>query len=250
MNGNQISSELIKLTGIQVNFCSKISKMKSTWEKIANEGTFDSSLENELNKENTKFIEIEKDVNKSLLPFQNAQEFLSWSLAQFKSTNQTESSMEYPENGYDDIVLEEYLKNGTVVIFNLDKWINSASEVDSDLEKRRILAFKEFCLINNTPFQRIFVITAQAKSIGNDRFVTFRQKVSYTDDIVLKNQFFNIKNQLKPIAPLFESLQSFQFIMSYINDAYIQSTLQHYYQSFNNIDSVETRMQAIALIFE
>ena len=60
MNGNQISSELIKLTGVQVNFCSKISKMKSTWEKIANEGTFDFSLENELNKENTKFIEIEK----------------------------------------------------------------------------------------------------------------------------------------------------------------------------------------------
>ena len=34
-------------------------------------------LEFTKSKENTKFIEIEKDVNKSLLPFQNAREFLS-----------------------------------------------------------------------------------------------------------------------------------------------------------------------------
>ena len=248
MNGNQISSQLSKLTDLQINFCSRISKMKSTWEKIANEGTFDAALENELHKENKILNELEENVNQSLAPFQSAQEFLSWSLAQLKSTNQSDFSMEYPENGFDDIVLEEYLKTGSVIIFNLEKWINSASQVDSDLEKRRILAFKDFSFNNNAPFRRIFIITAQQKSIGSDRFVTFRQKVSYTDDIVLKNQFLNIKNQLKPIAPLFESLQSFRFVMSYINDAFIQATLQHYYQTFNNIGVVETRMQAIVKI--
>lgn len=239
--------------------CSKIDSMKATWIKIANSGNFDETLENQLAEENKDFHDLEKDVNSILSPFEKAQEFLSWTFNQMNDIIGDEDIQDYPESEFDDIVLEEYLTSGAIIIINLNKWIGQHQMVDSDLEKRRILAFKDYCRRKNVIdkqfiYRRFFLVDKQANSIANDGFVTFREKTTSDDNncdsdcLDLKRGWFNIKNDLKPIAPLFEGLNSFRFIMDHINDADIRSTLQSYYQSFENIGVIDQRLKAIGKV--
>jgi len=55
--------------------------MKGTWADIANNGTFDTKLEAELDKENESFITLETEVNDKLTLYLQAHEFLSWTIA-------------------------------------------------------------------------------------------------------------------------------------------------------------------------
>ena len=172
--------------------CKKISGMKTTWADVANSNSFNDTLDTKLTKEDSKFSVLEKKIMKFLGPYDIAKEFLSWSLTQMSSVDDSESSntdssdadtsvsktsVDYPESGYDDIVLEEYL-NGAVIIMNLDKWINPTKPIDVDLEKRRLLAFKDYVKINKLAYKRIFVkSTIQCKkSITNHGLITFRTK--------------------------------------------------------------------------
>ena len=65
----------------------------------------------------------------------------------------------------------------------------------------------------------------------------------------LKKQFFNVKKELKPIAPLFASFESYKFVMNHINDAFILSNLHEYFQSHDNIGSVDNRLKAIGEVY-
>ena len=262
--------------------------MKATWLAVANSDQFLDGLEKEIKDENDQFVKLEEEVLNFLEPYEVAKEFLSWTLTQMP--NATDS--DYPEAGYDDIVLEEYL-TGSVIIMNLNKWINPEDTIDVDLEKRRVLAFKDYCQVNNLEYKRIFVKSTDEcpKSITNDGFITFRTKSQillgrcvikrnfefkmncskpYTkfEDFILrkklvddpetnpelkkesdlKKQFLNVKNELKPIAPLFASFASYKFVMNYINDAFIQSCLHEYFRSQENIGAVESRLKAISRI--
>ena len=61
---------------------------------------------------------------------------------------------------------------------NLNKWINPEDTIDVDLEKRRVLAFKDYCQVNNLEYKGIFVKSTDEcpKSITNDGLITFRTK--------------------------------------------------------------------------
>ena len=235
--------------------------MKGTWADIANNGTFDTKLEAELDKENESFITLETEVNDKLTLYLQAHEFLSWTIATMNISMEEDRPV-YPEAGYDDIVLEEYL-NGAVIIMNLDQWLNKTTDeekrvdmtlYDPDVEKRRILAFKDYCTEHHLDFRRIFIKSTNEvpNSITNDGLITFRKKVN--DDTVtnkIKKQFLNIKYELKPIAPLFASFKSYQFVVGYINDACIQSQFDLYLQNavgLEKIGSSEDRLKAIGKI--
>lgn len=234
--------------------------MKGIWAGIANKSSFDDEFEDELNKENPNFTTLETDVNNILAPYLQAHEFLSWTLATMDKTLEKDEPV-YPEAGYDDIVLEEYL-DGAVIIMNLDQWLSKAdSEIqidmeffDPDVEKRRILAFKDYCKEHDLNFRRIFIKSTNEvpNSITNDGLVTFRKKMNeFIVSNKIKKQFLNIKYELKPIAPLFASFKSYQFVVGYINDACIQSQFDVYLQTavgLEKISSSEDRLKAIGKI--
>ena len=235
--------------------------MKVKWAEIANAGKFDSELQPEIDRENNQYIDLQKKVEDKLHLYLQAQEFLSWTLATMNKTAENDHPA-YPEAGYDDIVLEEYL-NGAVIIMNLDQWLNKTTEkknkidmalYDPDVAKRQILAFKDFCNENKLDFRRIFIKSANEvpKSITNDGLITFRKKVN-SDETKNKimRQFLNIKYELKPIAPLFASFKSYQFVVNYINDACIQSQFDLYLQTAVGLEEIgtsEDRLKAIGMI--
>ena len=245
---------------LQIKVCGQISDMKGIWAGIANKGSFDDEFEEELKKENGNFTDLETDVNNILAPYLQAHEFLSWTLATMDKTVEKDEPV-YPEAGYDDIVLEEYL-DGAVIIMNLDQWLSQADEekqidmefFDPDVEKRRILAFKDYCKEHDLNFRRIFIKSTKEvpNSITNDGLVTFRKKINeFIVSNKIKKQFLNIKYELKPIAPLFASFKSYQFVVGYINDACIQSQFDVYLQTavgLENIGSSEDRLKAIGKI--
>ena len=68
-------------SNLQFKVCHQISVMKGTWADIANNGTFDTKLEAELDKENESFITLETEVNDKLTLYLQAHEFLSWTIA-------------------------------------------------------------------------------------------------------------------------------------------------------------------------
>ena len=174
--------------------------MKATWLEVANNDKFSIEMEEKLKSEENQLTILQEQVYAFLMPYEDAKEFLSWTLTQM--THVKEEGGRYPEAGYDDIVLEEYLK-GAVMIMNLDKWIpenpennifqsqeeertKSSSEnktkekrIDVDLEKRRVLAFRDYCKTNDVPFQRIIVKSTIecSHSITNDGFITFRKNI-------------------------------------------------------------------------
>ena len=109
LNGNQIQELVKALSDLQIDVCNTIGKMKKTWEDVADSGSFDEVLEKELNNEDSQFSDLETDVNTKLNPYKKAQEFLSWTIATIDSTSDIYQNSTYPEEGFDDIVLEEYL---------------------------------------------------------------------------------------------------------------------------------------------
>ena len=104
-NGNKIQQIVHDLTEKQTYVCGIISTMKATWLAVANSDQFLDGLEKEIKNENDQFVKLEEEVLNFLEPYEVAKEFLSWTLTQMP--NATDS--DYPEAGYDDIVLEEYL---------------------------------------------------------------------------------------------------------------------------------------------
>ena len=139
IQGNTISNELDQIKQMQLKVYEKISKMKTTWENVAKSGKFNQSLETTINSEQEILNDLEKNVNEFLEPYENAREFFSWTLTELASIQNDSDLSEYPTNGYDDIVLEEYLQSGAVIIMSFDRWIKKGSIVNSDLERRRII---------------------------------------------------------------------------------------------------------------
>ena len=151
-----------------------------------------------------------------------------------------------------DIVLEEYL-TGAVIIMNLDLWINRTVSINNEIEKRKIFAFKYYCTKNNLAYRRIFVkaTTDCKESITNEDPLTFRKKViDSSENHEIRRRFLNIKQELKPIAPLFANFHSYTFVHSFLNDGFIQSSLDSYFHSFQKIETAEQRLQAIGMIWK
>ena len=125
----------------QMHVCNKISEMKSTWEDVAHFGYFNSSLENVLSEQRKPLEELQQNVSLFLNPFQKAREFLTWTWTQTRSITDLEGLDPYPSSEYDDIILEEYLISGAVIILNLNTWIENSTFLNWDLESRRIIGF-------------------------------------------------------------------------------------------------------------
>ena len=106
------------LSKLQARVSWHIETVKSTWNKIANTAILSSKLDDELSRENMDFYELEEDVSRLLKPFQDAQQFLSWTNIQMKTIS-NDSVTGYPYKYFDDLLLEEYL-DGAVIILNLD----------------------------------------------------------------------------------------------------------------------------------
>ena len=102
-------------------------------------------------------------------------------------------------------------------------------------------AFKDYCQSMNEKYRRIFVKTSKEKSITDVGYIAFRRKSQ--DETELKT--FDLKNLLKPVAPLYESFQSYQFIMAFIEDQGIQSSLVNYLEAFDDLESGYERLKAI-----
>ena len=93
------------------------------------------------------------------------------------------------------------------------------------------------------------MITSKEKSIANNGFITFRKKAQDINQSgAIARQFYDIVNVLKPIAPLFESFQSYQIIMSYVNDQDLQKSLVSYYERFGGMKNGFGRLKALGKV--
>ena len=119
--------------------CGIISELKSTWEEVANSGKFNETLESTLNQQRKNLSTLQHDVSEFLQPYEKAADFLSWTVTQMASIKNDTDLAKYPSNGFDDIVLAEYLKNGTAIIMNFDFWISRPELVNLSLERTRII---------------------------------------------------------------------------------------------------------------
>ena len=249
VKGNKLDAIILILKKLQNRVCQRISDMTATWKQIADSKAFNATFENELTSERNNFMELEKEIFQTLEPFETAREFYDWTNSQMKTLTNN-SIPEYSESGYDDIILEEYL-SGTVIIMNIDLWIHQAASINTDIEKIRIFAFKDFCMTEKLPYRRIFLKTTIdcPKSLTNKDPVDFRKKIIRSAEMSdVRKKFLSIKNELKPISPLFVNFKSYQFIVSYINDAFIQTCLDSYFRNFADLDVVNHRLEAIGKV--
>ena len=122
-----------------MHVCGIISELKSTWEEVANSGKFNKTLENVLNEQRENLTQLQHEVSEFLQPYEKAADFLSWTVTQMASIQNDTHLAEYPSNGFDDIVLAEYLTNGTAIIMNFDVWISRPDLVNLSLERTRII---------------------------------------------------------------------------------------------------------------
>ena len=147
-----LTNELAQLRDQQMKVCGIISDQKSIWEEVANSGNFNSSLESILNEQRTILNELQHDNAQFLLPYEKVTDFLSWTVTQMESVaNETDLSP-YPSNGFDDIVLAQYLTSGTVIVMNFDKWIENSTFVDLNVERKRIIG------LGWHKYQSVFII--------------------------------------------------------------------------------------------
>ena len=73
-------------------------------------------------------------------------------------------------------------------LFNPDK----TSEIE--LQKRRMLAFKDYCGTSDTKFRRLFVVSdGYDQSALSDGYVAFRTKSEQNDQTPSHNTWFNVK---------------------------------------------------------
>ena len=94
----------------------------------------------------------------------------------------------------------------------------------------------------NEKYRRIFVKTSREKSITDVGHIAFRRK-SQLQKLYL--EFNDIRNLLKPVAPMYESFQSYQFIMAFIEDQALQSKLVSYFEAFDDLENGFERLKAI-----
>ena len=161
-NGNQIDAILPILENLRASILTKINDMTQTWEEIANSRFYNSTLENELSRGQNDTIDLEEEVSKILKPFKTVREFYSWTFWQM-DVYRNNTLQDYPYTGFDDIDLEEYL-NGAAMIINIDLWINQADDMNIDIEKIKIFAFKEFCMKEELALRGIFIKTTMSIS--------------------------------------------------------------------------------------
>ena len=78
---------------------------------------------------------------------------------------------------FEKILLDDPLEEEAIERKNTES--QKENEIDIDLEKRRVLAFRDYCETNDLPFQRIIVKSTSecAYSITNDGYITFRKNI-------------------------------------------------------------------------
>ena len=139
IQGNVLGNELVRIQEMQMKVCGLINDMKTTWEEVANSQNFNTGFDDTLMNQTQILNELQRNVSSFVAPYQIAEEFLSWTFTQMSSIKNDSDLSPYPSNGYNDIVLLEYLKSGAVIIMNFDLWINKTDSVNYDLQRKRII---------------------------------------------------------------------------------------------------------------